>query len=119
LIPFIRLSPPRALVASKSPKPKVDLSCTLRVFPKTSDTENAKLKSSNATKELLMGLKLTGVNIGVKAIKTIGNNGVSVLCRDQSEVNKLKDAIKAQCDSDLEANTPKKRNPTFSILLPG
>ena len=84
-----------SVVAAKGTitKPAFDIACTLRVYPKESPGAPSRVASSEATKELLKGLKLTDLKVGVKAIKSIGSKGVSVLCRDQGEVAILKDAI--------------------------
>ena len=101
-------------------KPNIDPLCTLRVYPKSAPgASESSLKSPEATKQLLQRLDLKGKKIGIKHIKSIGGNGVSVLCRDQSDVQILSEAIKANQDENLEVKLQTKRNPTMTMLLKG
>lgn len=106
-------------VAGAAVANRFDPLCTLHVFPKATDTGESGLASSKATKELLHQLNLTNVKVGIKGMKQIRNKGVSILCRSRDEAQVLQTAIETQRGADVQATIPKKKNPTFSMLLSG
>ena len=100
-------------VGCVSTKPVIDPYCTMRVFPKNPE----ELLSSEATKAYLNTLSLKGENIGIKHLKSIKGNGVSVLCRSEKEVEALYN--KFQTDRHCKAEFVKMKLPVMSILLRG
>lgn len=101
-------------------KQNFDPLCTLRVFPKVqTDSSKQSVESPEATKQLLQNLDLKNKNIGIKHVKSIGGNGVSILCRDRSEVEILSKEIMAKHEQDLCVKTLTKRDPTLTMLLRG
>jgi hypothetical protein len=86
----------------------------VRIFPKS----NESLKSSEATKKMLMTtVDVKGTNLGVQNIWPTGGNGVSVECRTAAEVEQL--TAKLCSHNDLKATVPRKSNPAFTLLWPG
>ena len=109
-----------AVAAFSPPKPSFDPLCTVKVFPKPSpDASVSPITSAETTKQMVQSLDLKGKKIGIKNIKSINRNGVSILCRNQSEAKTLAETIRAKVNTTLEVKTPQKRNPTMSMLLRG
>ena len=101
-------------------KPSFDPLCVLQVFPKQPpDSPDCQLKSAQATKQLLECLDLKGKKVGIKHIKTVGGNGVSVLCRDRGDVDVLTKVIDDQKGDVLKTKTIEKRKPAVTMLLRG
>src|SRR5699024_46722 len=75
--------------------------------------------SPEATKRLLQSIDLKNKNIGVKNIKSIRGNAVSILCRDQRDVEALSQVIKDQHADKLNIKTLSKRHPTLTMLHQG
>ena len=109
-----------AVAASSPPKPTFDPLCTIKVFPKRpSDTSVSPITSAETTKQMVQSLDLKGKKVGIKNIKSINRNGVSILCRSQSEAKILAETIRAKVPTNLEVKTPQKRNPAMTMLLNG
>lgn len=101
-------------------KPPIDPLCTLQVFPKTStQTGESTSSSSLATKQILEYIDLSKINVGVKGVKHIRGHGVSVLCRSKDEAERLKNEINNTQNDKFTTSTPKKKNPSFSMLITG
>ncbi|KAI2804023.1 hypothetical protein BLOT_008164 [Blomia tropicalis] len=100
-----------------STKPTVDPLSTVRVFPKRVPGEVRNV-SSQATKQIVQSLNLGNVKVGVNSVKPIHGGGVSILCRSPDEAKCLGQAI-SDCNQQLEVNSPKMKNPTFSMWLQG
>ena len=108
--------PPR--VSVPPPKATLDPLCTVKVYPKATTCEPA-ITSAETTKQIVQCIDLKGKNIGIKNIKSINNNGVSILCRTQNEAKTLAEVIRAKVDSQVDIKTHTKRNPTLTMLLQG
>lgn len=106
--------------AASQTTPQVDPRRTLQVFPRkpTADSPNP-LCSSQATMQLLKCVNLSGLNVGIRSMKPIPINGVSVQCRNEDEVRVLGDAIRSDHPNTLSVRTPTRKKPTFSLFLPG
>ena len=107
-------------VAALPPKPALDPLCTVKVYPKeTTGKSSSAITSAETTKQIVQCIDLKGKNIGIKNIKSINNNGVSILCRTQTEANTLAEVIRAKGNSQINIKTHTKRNPTLTMLLQG
>ena len=106
-------------VAACPPKPTLDPLCTVKVYPKSTSEPNSAITSAETTKQVIKCIDLKGKNIGIKNMKSINKNGVSILCRTQTEAQALAEVIRAKAKTNLDIKTPQKRNPTLSMLLQG
>ena len=126
---FIHLQPSSSLtfdsifnrhLLSLPPKPTLDPLCTVKVYPKSNTGDEPAHASSETTKQLIKTfVDLKGTNIGIKTMKSINRNGVSIMCRNQDEAKDLAEAIRAKASTNLDIKTPQKRNPSLSMLLQG
>lgn len=89
--------------------------CTVRVFP----VDIHKLSTSSATKQFLRTVDLKNCEACVMGMKDIRNGGVSVLLRTDREAARFEEFINEKKGKELKTEIPTKRNPTFSMLLPG
>lgn len=109
-----------AVVANQIPKPKVDILCTVQVFPKVDPVSGeAQLNGYEATKQLLKQVQLKGSKVGIKHMKPIKGSGLSLLCRTRDEAKVLTEILKNQQKDTLQVKAPVKRNPTFTFLING
>src|SRR5699024_9181084 len=105
--------PSWSAVAARPPKPTLDPLCTVKVYPKSTGESDSAITSAETTKQIVKCVDLKGKKIGIKNIKSINNNGVSILCRTQTEAKALAEAIRAKANTQLNIKTPQKRNPTM------
>ena len=74
-------------------------------------------KSSEATKQLLKSsIDLSKNNIGIVKVKTIGKNGVQVLCRSKAEAENLSSII-TEKNTVLQSSIPTKKYPVISFVV--
>ena len=110
--------PPRGSVPPS--KAALNPLCTVKVYPKVTTGEpKSAITSAETTKQIVQCIDLKGKNIGIQHIKSINNNGVSILCRTQNEAKTLAEVIRAKVDSQVNIKTHTKRNPTLTMLLQG
>src|SRR5690606_37508157 len=95
-------------------RPEAKAKHFVRIFPKN---DNA-VRSSDATRRLLTTTVDVGsAKLGVKSIRLIKNNGISVECRSAAEASALNDKLTNH--TDLSASLPSKSNPTFTFFWQG
>ena len=94
-----------------------DPKSVIKIFPKRPKAgEVMKLKSSEATKQHVKN-KTNNGDCGVRGIKSISGNGISILCRSEKDAATLKSQLAE--DTDLFIKEIKTKDPKFSMLLPG
>lgn len=106
-------------VSGSITKPRFDPLTTIQVYPKPRAGTEETLMDANATKEYLKRVNLTGKGIRVKNIKTIGRKGVSVICAERGDAEKLCQLLNSEESDTIQAKTPTKRDPTLTFLLKG
>lgn len=85
----------------------------VQVFPSQESMES--VTNSNTTRQVLKN-KVNAKNVNIKGIRSIKNNGVSVLCDTKEDAEKLKQKI-THCP-ELKTIIPEKRKPVFSMFVP-
>lgn len=117
-----KAAPPKQSYAQATtsivPKAKVHtVKHTINVYPKSDDSDGQRI-TSNATRQLLKQVDITGLKVGVKAITNTAKGGVVVECRNKEEIDIISRAVQ-QADVGLDTKEHQKLNPRFSILLDG
>jgi len=111
-----------AQVASGSVAPKQNSKHSqkhiLHIMPKEGDQNDSMSTSFNTTRQILTNtVPISQLGIGIQKIQQHKSTGLSVYCRNDQEVHKLKDAL--QNSDKLTAEIPVKRNPVITILQKG